>query len=40
MNQGPTTLKERVTELRGGLTITSEGKTGTRLSITVPCAQN
>jgi signal transduction histidine kinase len=40
MNKGPMTLKERVTELRGDLTLTSETNTGTRLFITVPCAQN
>jgi signal transduction histidine kinase len=40
MNQGPVTLKERVAELRGDLTLTSEIDAGTRLSITVPCAQN
>lgn len=38
MNQGPVTLKERVAEVRGDLTLTSASGAGTRLAITVPCA--
>ena len=40
MNQGPVTLKERVAELRGNLTLTTTTDAGTKLSITVPCAQH
>jgi signal transduction histidine kinase len=36
MNRGPITLKERVIELHGSLTLTSSADAGTRLLITVP----
>lgn len=36
MNQGPLTLRERVTELKGDLQLTTSFDTGTELLITVP----
>jgi signal transduction histidine kinase len=38
MNQGPLTLRERVTELKGNLQLTTSFDTGTELLITVPLA--
>ncbi|MGH9258225.1 MAG: sensor histidine kinase, partial [Vicinamibacterales bacterium] len=38
IGRGPVTLRERVAELRGNLTLTSSSDTGTRLLITVPLA--
>jgi signal transduction histidine kinase len=38
MSQGPVTLRERVAELRGNLTLTSSSDSGTELLITVPVA--
>jgi len=38
MDQGPVTLRERVAELQGNLTLTSSKQAGTELLITVPLA--
>ena len=38
MDQGPVTLRERVTALQGELTLTSSKQAGTELAITVPLA--